>query len=60
MGKSFERQAVNTRPEALLDRPDRPFDLANVTVGGDDIEEDGEYVVTEAFEFVVGVNVAHK
>ena len=43
---------------ALLNGPDGPFNFANMTVGGDNIESDGKEGVSDALKFVVSVNIA--
>ena len=58
-GQPSERQTVGTGPKALLNRADGPFDFANVTVGGHDVEADGEERRSCALELVVGVHVSH-
>ena len=45
--------------KVLLDGANGSFDLADVTVGGDDVEVKVQEVVADAFEFGVAVNVDH-
>ena len=52
------RPCTRACTRTLLDRADGPFDLADVTVGGDDIECDRFNVLAYAFELLVCVNVA--
>ena len=57
-GKPFERQTVNTRAEALLDRANRPLNFADVTVSRDHIHVNGVKRVADASELVVNMKVA--
>ncbi len=57
-GKSTEREAVHAGTKALLDGSDRTFDLTNMTVGGYNVHCNRADVLTDAREFIVGVNVA--
>jgi hypothetical protein len=59
LGQTFERKAVDARTESLLYGTDRPFDFADVTVGGDNVHFDGTEGFAKAFKFTVGVNVTH-
>jgi hypothetical protein len=47
---------MRTGAEAFFDCPDGPFNLANVTVGGNDVDDNGEERCANAFEFVVAVD----
>ena len=51
---------MGTRAKAVLNGTDRPFYLADVTVGRDDVECDGQQGQSNALEFVVGMNVADR
>ena len=44
--------------ETFFDGADGAFNLANVTVGGDNVDVDGAYVVANAVKLVVNVKVA--
>ena len=55
--ETFERKAMHTRTEAFLDGLDETLDLANVTVGGHDVQGNRTDVGTGAFEFVIGMGV---
>jgi hypothetical protein len=57
--EAFKRETVYACAEALLNSADRAFDFAHVAIGGDDDHGDGVDVVTDAFKFVVGMNVAY-
>ena len=55
--EAFEREPMGAGAGPFLDGSVRPFDLADVTVGGDGLEVNGRKVVTEAFELLVAVHV---
>jgi hypothetical protein len=56
--KAFEGQTVCARAEALFEGTDGPLDLADMAVGGDDVEANGEKGGASALELVVAMNVA--
>jgi hypothetical protein len=56
-GQAFEREAVDACARALLQRSVRSFDLAQVTVSGNDVHHDGEDLHADALELIVAVYV---
>ena len=44
-------------PETLLDGANRAFNLANMSVRGNDVQSDGKDGVTDTFKLMVSVHV---
>jgi hypothetical protein len=55
--KAFEGEAMDARAKALLDGPDRAFDLTDVAVGGNDVCMNRKEVGSDAFEFMIAVEI---
>ena len=56
-GKTLVGKAVSAGTKALLDCTDRALNLTDVGVGGDHVHRDGSDLVTDAFEFVIALDV---
>lgn len=52
-------EAVSAGTKALLDSTDRALNLTDVEVGGDHVHLDGSDLVTDAFEFVIAMEVSN-
>jgi len=55
----FVRQAVGTGTKAFFDGPYGPFDFTDMTVGGNNVDVDGEESSANAFELVVAVDAGN-
>ena len=55
-----ERKEGGESSSVLFDGPDGSFDVADVGIGGCNVEKDGSKIVTNASEFHVGVNLCHR
>ena len=55
-GESLEREAMDTRSEALLNGTDGTFNFTDMTVGRNDVKMNRGQVGSNAFELVVAVN----
>lgn len=56
---AFERETMDGGSKPTFDRLDRAFNFADVTVGRNDIEGDGENVLADAGELGIRVYIAH-
>ena len=56
-GEAAKREAVDIRAETLLDGTNGTFDLANMTVGSDDVNVDGGQRLAEVAKFMVTMNI---
>ena len=59
LGQTEEREAVNARPEALLNGPNEPLHLADVAIGRDNVHFYRPNGVANALELAVGVHVSN-
>ena len=51
--KAFERQAMSTCSQPLLDSADGPLDFAHVTAGRDKVQYDRALIIPQTFELAI-------